>query len=675
MKKTKKLFKKVPKWSKALILALLLIPSLSYGQDLSEKALSFQDMEIKLYSMMDQDQVHLEEVQHLAEQYFAKVGTGKGTGYKHFKRWEHHAKRTLQPDGKTMSHDAMVKTMRRARSAETSSSQRTSSNWIERGPLVTPTPGDPFSNRGIGRILSMAVYPANEQMIYAAAYQGGLWKTTNGGNSWSPLGDQFDDMRVESVVVQSGNANIVYYGDASGGVYKSTNGGTSFSLLIDLPSSITDIKINPNNTNQVFVSNASGVYRSTNGGASWSGILSGASGNFEDLAFKPGSSSVLYASGRNRFIRSTNEGDSWSVVNLPVSSPGRLRMAVTAANSNYVYLFSGAGHVLRSTNSGASFTLRTQNFSLVAGQSNHNLGIAANPNNANEIYVAGVAPVFRSVNGGTSFSGISSGNVSASNYVHADVMNMEFVNSTLYVGSDGGLYKRNTSNGFDDLSTGLGAQLFYFINSSATDREVVTSGTQDNGSHVSHGPASEWINWFGGDGGDGAVHPTEPNIIYGTLQFGHLFRSTDGGFNGSFNSVNPPPENGQGSFIDTPIEVDLNAPNRVYIGYDNLYRHESAAAPSSNWINATVNLGVTGGTLTNIATCPSNSNRIYITNDINIYRSLNVLDNTPSWLRLVSYSTQTYGSINHLAVNPYDENRLVIATSSGAVLLSYQWRK
>ena len=148
MSKEKRTIKKAPKWSKSFtFVLLLLITSLSYGQDLSEKALSFQDMEIKLYSMMDQDQVNLEEVQHLAEQYFAKVGTGKGTGYKHFKRWEHHAKRTLQPDGKTMSHDAMVKTMRRARSAETSSSQRTSSNWIERGPLVTPTPRGSAPNR------------------------------------------------------------------------------------------------------------------------------------------------------------------------------------------------------------------------------------------------------------------------------------------------------------------------------------------------------------------------------------------------------------------------------------------------------------------------------------------------------------------------------------------------
>ena len=228
MSKEKRTIKKTPKWSKSFTFVLLLITSLSYGQDLSEKALNFQDMETRLYSMMNQDQVHLEEVQHLAEQYFAKVGTGKGTGYKHFKRWEHNAKRTLQPDGKTMSHDAMVKTMRRARSAEGSANQRASSNWIERGPLATPTGSAP--NVGVCRIVAMAVNPANEQMIYAAAYEGGLWKTTNGGNSWSPLGDQFPTMRVQDVAIQPSNANIVYYGDAVGGVYKSTNGGNSFFI-------------------------------------------------------------------------------------------------------------------------------------------------------------------------------------------------------------------------------------------------------------------------------------------------------------------------------------------------------------------------------------------------------------------------------------------------------------
>ena len=82
------------------------------------------------------------------------------------------------------------------------------------------------------------------------------------------------------------------------------------------------------------------------------------------------------------------------------------------------------------------------------------------------------------------------------------------------------------------------------------------------GLSVSHGPASEWINWFGGDGGDGAVHPTEPSVLYGTFNLVTSFRSINGGLSSSFNSVSPPPENGQGSFIGTPIEVDLNAPRQ-----------------------------------------------------------------------------------------------------------------
>ena len=418
------------------------------------------------------------------------------------------------------------------------------------------------------------------------------------------------------------------------------------------------------------MSSSSGIYRSTNGGSSWSGILPGSNGPHEDLAFKPGSSSIIYGSGRNRFIRSTNGGNSWSSISLPVSSPGRLRMAVSAANSNYVYLLSGNAHVLRSTNSGASFSLRTQDFNLVKGQSNHNLGIAANPNNANDIYVAGLQPVFQSTNGGTSFSAISTVTTTASNYIHFDVMEMEFVNATLYVGSDGGLNRRNANNGFDDLSTGLGAHLIYFINSSATDREVVTLGSQDNGTSVSHGPASDWTFWNAGDGGDGAVHPLEPDILYGTYQLGRFIRSLNGGESRTSAAITP--ENGQGSFISTPVEVDLNAPNRVYIGYRNLYRHENAADPGSNWINTSASFSFgAGSSLEQIMPCPSNSNKVYVsTNQGRIFRTSNILANTPSWQQLSAFSVQTFGGANQIAVNPYDENRLVAVTTTGAVVLT-----
>ena len=125
----------------------------------------------RIYELMEQDGVNLKEVQDEAKIYFDIVGTGKGTGYKLFKRWEHHAYSKLQEDGTLLSRDFRIKSInefkknvntKRTSAKSTTSAQKTTSvsNWSEIGPLMIGV-GASGTTAGIGRITTIYVEPIN----------------------------------------------------------------------------------------------------------------------------------------------------------------------------------------------------------------------------------------------------------------------------------------------------------------------------------------------------------------------------------------------------------------------------------------------------------------------------------------------------------------------------------
>ena len=641
---------KVIKYGFCMAGCTLLSVSLSHGQDIID--------------MMNQDQVNLKEVQDEAKDYFSKVGTGKGSGYKLFKRWEYHAMTRLQEDGAVLSRAAIANELEKTLQTNKAAAADLS-NWTELGPLSwSNTSG---YNPGVGRITAIAVEPSSQQIIYAGSPGGGLWKSTNAGSSWSPLGDQFANMEIWAIAIDPNNTNTVYIGNSTGDLYKSTNAGASFSILMNQSSGrVTDILINPNNSSEIFAAlRYNGLFKTTNGGSNWTEVITS---NIEDVEYKPGSTTTVYACGDN-FYRSTNSGSSFTQVSSGIQASERMKLAVSPANSNYVYIVQkkggGFGYLYRSTNSGVSFTTQSDHTgtNYIGSQGSRDMAIAVSNTNINEVHIGGFN-MYKSTNGGTSFTkecdwyypNTTSGTYE---YVHADIEVMQYIDGRLYVGSDGGIFRStNAGADFTDISTGMGVHQFYRISSSAADKDIVVGGAQDNGTNTMYGTGHNWRHWIGADGMDCATHPTNSNIMFGCYQFGGMRKSTNGGV--SLASMVSPPENGSGNWV-TPIAIDPNNGNRVYAGYSDLYRHDNSAS-SGSWVNTSSSFSFSGK-LSHIEMCPSNSDVIYVAASSRIYKSSNITSASPSWTQL----TGTSGTINDIAVDPYNENRVVVVTSYGYV--------
>ena len=157
------------------------------------------------------------------------------------------------------------------------------------------------------------------------------------------------------------------------------------------------------------------------------------------------------------------------------------------------------------------------------------MDVIVNPNDAEDVHISGILS-WRSTNGGTDFNVTSQwvpGNAENQNigYCHADIDLMIYHNDKIYVGSDGGIFVANdplnvSSTYYTDLSAGLGIRQFYKIGISQTNPVIVTGGSQDNGTSVYRADGI-WYDWLGADGMETFIDHSDPNILYGTSQYGY----------------------------------------------------------------------------------------------------------------------------------------------------------
>ena len=577
---------------------------------------------------------------------------GDEAGYEQFKRWESYMAPRVFPSGNmtlpSTNYANFLSWQQNQNSGNRPVGTFGSGNWTEIGPIGSPGGpippySDPYTRTGAGRVNFIRIDPNNANNMFIGAPDGGLWKSTNGGTSWTTNTDFLTVIGCSDLVIDPTNSQVMYLatGDLEGnrrsaGILKSTNGGATWNTtgLTWTPADnykISKLLMNPSDPLNMIISTDGGIFRTTNG---W---VSATQGNFpsglpdlKDMEFKPGNANTVYASG-TEIWKSIDNGVNWVQVTtgLPSTNISRIALGVTAGNSAYVYALIGKYSdqsflgLYRSVNSGTSFSVRSTSPNLLgyefdgsdagSGQAFYDLSIAVSPTNAEQVTTGGVNH-WQSSDGGTTWTNLSVWN---SGEVHADIHEVTYLpgsSTTMFSCNDGGIFK-STDNGttFVDISNNLAISQNVGIGLSANLSTTIVNGTQDNGTNLKTG--STWRNIGGGDGGECFIDPTNNNIVYTQYVQGAFGRTDDGGANVNDIVMGLP----AGFDFYSQWVMDPVNSSRLYVGgIPTLYT-------SANRGDLWTALGTPSGTgsIKGIAVAPSNTTIIYTIKDDAVSKSIN----------------------------------------------------
>jgi len=442
-----------------------------------------------------------------------------------------------------------------------------------------------------GRVNAIAVDPNNTQRIYACCSSGGVWRSTNGGSTWTDINQGLGSNFTSAVAVDPNNSNVIYLctgdhdtGLQGAGLYRSTNMGNSWVLT-----GLTTIRwasriiVHPTNSQVVYAATNQGVYKSVNAGVDWTNVRSG---NCTDLVMNPSAPDTLYCGVRGTGIyKTTNGGTSWTLLSgKPSDAFTRVRLALCdnfPATLYASYDVAGKVQIWKSSNSGASWANLPDPPDAGWGQLWYNHYIAVKPNNPNVVY-SGQGTIFRSTNGGAG-GGVGAGKAwqeinqalhASYTTIHVDHHCLTFdpVNpNTIYCGCDGGVYRsRWGGNYWEYIGASIPSSEFYAIGQGVQEHYQIGGGTQDNGTWLTDGAYSRWRHILGGDGFYFVVDPTNPNILYAEWQNLNLNRSDNKGQSFAYKSggimeADPKPWMGR-------IELDQRQPATLYVGSDRIYK-------------------------------------------------------------------------------------------------------
>ncbi len=296
-----------------------------------------------------------------------------------------------------------------------------------------------------GRVVAVAGVPSQPNVYYFGAVGGGVFKTSDSGNSWVPVSDgQFKTGSVGAIAVADSDPNVIYAGMGEAcvrgnathgdGVYKSVDAGHTWKN-VGLQDSyhIGAVRIHPKNPDVVYVAalghlwgpnEMRGVYRTTDGGATWKQVLKRSNtAGAVDLAMDPSNPRVIYAAfweisrkpwrmdaagpGSGLF-KTTDGGDTWTEISrapgLPHGVLGRIGVTVSPANPERVWALIEAadGGLFRSDNAGRNWT-RVNDQNILRQRAWYYSHIFADPKSPDTIYALNVG-FHKSIDGGRTFT-------------------------------------------------------------------------------------------------------------------------------------------------------------------------------------------------------------------------------------------------------------------------------
>ncbi len=553
------------------------------------------------YLSVSKNEAGFNEIRDAFHAYWGSKPYEKGKGFKQFKRWEYMAERAGFPDGNIPSAASYFEHYKVAVEAGSGyKSTEATASWIPLG-ISTWQNGNSGYNPGNGRVNYIAQHPTDPDIIYIASASGGIWKSTDGGQSWNTTFDDLTRLGTSCIAIHPNNPSQLFVGtgDKDGwnteafGILSSSDAGNTWNpggLNTGLTyNNINKILINPQNPQSMLVATPNHIYKSTDGGNSWDDVYTG--NDIRDMEYKPGDTSIIYTGGE-RYLRSNNGGLSFAYVSGLPTDTSRLEVAVSPSNPAYVYVLasnssSSFGGLYRSTDSGLTFSLMSSSPNLLgyaedgsddAGQAWYDLALAVSPIDANDVFIGGIN-VWRSTDGGSNWTICTHWVYGGSyGYSHADIHYLGFYGTNLYCGSDGGAFvSHDFGNTWNDLSAGLEITQYYAFSNSSLNNNLIVAGAQDNGSNLFLN--GTWTHVFGADGFEALTHPTDELTFYASYQNGGILRTRDGGQN--FDYINTTGQ--EGAWL-TPLAMDPADPDLIYMALEDLFLSPDAG---DSWINLT----------------------------------------------------------------------------------------
>ena len=429
--------------------------------------------------------------------------------------------------------------------------------WKALGPA--PIPVSPTTSYS-GRVSAIAVHPTNPDIVYVGAAQGGLYRSLNGGATWTPLLDNALSLSIGAIAIAPSDPTTVFVGTGEAalsadsffgvGIYRITNADTAPIVsgpLNQTPGgvdiftgrAVSEIMVHPTDPNILFASTASGtggigssaglilpntgLYRTTNAMAeiptfaklTIQGTL-GVNRRVIDAAMDPGNPNrlvvaVIGQGGDGGVYLSTDALSAAPVFTRTLTtgdgtSAGRAEFAINNVGGVVtIYAASGTvnGTLYKSVDGGATFVQTVAN-NFCNPQCFYDIAVAVDANDSSKVYLGGSPTLVfgRSINGGTSFTPSSTG-------LHVDTHAFAIAPSNqniMYFGSDGGIW-RTTDVGATPITwttlnnSTFSATQFQGISLHPTDRHYTLGGTQDNGTQFLAQDGTTWVRSDGGDGG------------------------------------------------------------------------------------------------------------------------------------------------------------------------------
>lgn len=583
----------------------------------------------------------------------------------------------------------------------------TALSWQERGPVNVG---------GRTRTIMIDKRDASGNTVFAGSVSGGIFKTTNFTNAtptWAPVNDFLVNLAISELVQDPANPDTMYAATGEGwfnidavrgaGIYKSTDGGNSWNIM---PSTIgfeyvQDFVIDNNGNFYVTLRNAlntdsRGVLRSTNRGASWTRVLglplSGfGTGRAADL--EVASNGDIYASlgiqSRAEVFKSSfathgaNTGATGTWINITPSTSNvvqRTEIVLAPSDPQRVYLLmqdsatSQVLNVYRSTNGGNSWTTLNAPAALnngAASQTWFNLIGAVDPNNPNVIVVGGLN-LARSTDGGDNWTSITN-----SSTVHVDHHVLIFDGSTKLInGNDGGVYYSTNINAatpsFINKNNGFNVTQYYACDMHPSTVNYFLAGAQDNGTQkFTSAGLNTTTNATGGDGGFCHITQTDGQLQITSSTNNNYNRSLNGG--NTFSSLGSSINNDRGQFINP---TDLDDLQQILYAGDDPGKYYCISNLGGTPSPLTVSLGAMGNMeVTAIKVDPFTPNSIWIGTSYGtpalvprVYKLSNANTASPAIAAAANIGNIPNAAISSIDVNPANANHILVTLSNFGVI-------